>query len=118
MGITTQIYGNDFGLAFYWNQSEEVMLDRIQLVFKETGFNLTLQELEFFALLISQSQSRTQCCLDCNSKANCSRFLLQTPAKQIDLAVSLLELDGIQDLVNGTIFKIKLENHVFGMGRN
>jgi hypothetical protein len=37
---------------------------------------------------------------------------------QIDLAVSLLELDGIQDLVNGTIFKIKLENHVFGMGRN
>jgi hypothetical protein len=51
-------------------------------------------------------------------KNQCDRFLLQTPAKQIDLAVSVPELHGIQDLVDGTIFKIKLKNYVLGTGRN
>ncbi|WP_026977414.1 hypothetical protein [Flavobacterium tegetincola] len=118
MSITTQIYGNDFGMAFYWNQKEAAQTDKIQLVFKETGFNLTFSELEKFAFLISESQSRTICCEDCKLKNKCNRFLLQTPAKQIDLAVSIEELEGIEDLVGGTIFKIKVQHYIFGAGRN
>ncbi|WP_432672233.1 hypothetical protein [Flavobacterium sp. SM2513] len=118
MSITTQIYGNDFGMAFYWNRKDAVQRDKIQLVFKETGFNLTFSELEKFALLISESQSRTNCCKDCKLKNQCNRLLLQTPAKQIDLAVSIEELEGIQDLVDGTLFKIKVQNYIFGAGRN
>lgn len=113
-----QIYSNDFGMAFYWNRKEEADSSKIQLVFKETGFHLALPELENFAFLIAESLSRTASCADCKAKSSCSRFLLQTPAKQIDLAVSIPELEGIQDLVNGTIFKIKLQKHIFGRGRN
>lgn len=119
MAILTQIYGTEFGMSFYWHKFEkEVDYEKIQLVFKETGFNLTLSELVYFSKLINESKLRTQCCSDCKVKANCSRFLLQTPAKQIDLAVSITELEGIQDLVDGTIFKIKLKNYVLGSGRN
>lgn len=106
------------GWHFIWNNSEGAKTEKIQVVFKETGFNLTLSELEYFAKLITESQSRTNCCADCTAKSNCNRFLLQTPAKQIDLAVSINELEDIQDLVGGTIFKINLENYIQGDGRN
>jgi hypothetical protein len=118
MGMINQIYGNQTGMAFYWNCSDEGQKEKIQLIFKETGFNLTLSELEYFSKLIIESKARTRCREGCKLKNQCERFLLQTPAKQIDLAVSITELEGIQDLVNGTIFKIKLQNHVVGIGRN
>lgn len=118
MAMITQIYGNKVGMAFYWIRSDAVEKEKIQLVFKETGFNLTLSELEYFSKLIIESEARTHCCADCKLKNECGRFLLQTPAKQIDLAVSIAELEGIQDLVDGTIFKIKLQNYVLGTGRN
>ncbi len=118
MQIINQIYGNTIGIAFYWNGTNEVQQEKIQLVFKETGFNLTFSELEYFSKLILESEVRTQCCADCKLKKNCNRFLLQTPASQIDLAVSIDELLGIQDLVDGTIFKINLQNYLLGVGKN
>lgn len=118
MAMIKQIYGNQVGMAFYWSRSGAGEKENIQLVFKETGFNLTLSELEYFSKLIIESEARTNCCADCKLKNKCDRFLLQTPAKQIDLAVSIRELEGIQDLVDGTIFKIKLQNYVSGIGRN
>lgn len=118
MATLCEIYVNELGISFYWNQLGEMYSDKIQLVFKETGFNLTLAELEYFSKLIIESKSKIQCCSDCKVNTNCSRFLLQTPAKQIDLAVSVTELEGIQDLVDGTIFKIKLKNYVHGISRN
>lgn len=112
------IYGNDFGMAFYWKRADELDCTKIQLVFKETGFHLNLSELEQFSELILESEHRISACSDCALKKQCSRYLLQTPAKQIDLAVSIAELEGIQDLVDGTIFKIKLQNHISGIGKN
>lgn len=113
-----QIYGNDFGMAFYWKRADELVCNKIQLVFKETGFHLNLSELEYFSELVLESECRIQACSDCTFKNQCSRYLLQTPAKQIDLAVSVQELKGIQDLVNGTIFKIKLKEYLEGVGQN
>lgn len=113
-----QIYGNDFGMAFFWKRADEVKCNKVQLIFKEIGFHLSLSELEYFETLILESQSRINNCSDCALKENCSRFLLQTPANQIDLAVSASELTGIQDLVAGTVFKIKLQSYLFGEGRN
>lgn len=116
--MMTQIYGNDFGMAFYWNRTDEVKFVKIQLVFKETGFHLSLKELEIFSGLISESLAQSNKCKDCHAKENCNRFLLRTPAKQIDLAVSILELAEIKDLVEGTIFNVKLQNYIYGIGRN
>ena len=44
-----QVYGNDFGLAFHWKRTDDLHCNKIQLVFKETGFHLTLSELEYFS---------------------------------------------------------------------
>jgi hypothetical protein len=118
MEAMKQIYGNDFGTAFYWKRADEVASNKVQLVFKETGFHLTLGELEQFSALILESESRINSCSDCSFKKQCSRYLLQTPAQQIDLAVSVTELKGIQDLVCGTVFKIKLQEYIFGVGQN
>ncbi|MDD3005399.1 DUF6686 family protein [Flavobacterium sp.] len=114
----TKIYSNNVGIAFYWNRVNEDTTAKIQLVFKETGFNLTVPELEYFAQLIIESQSQIASCKDCKTYTNCRRFLLQTPAKQIDLAVSKQELTEIKDLVNGTLFLLKIQEHVYGLGRN
>jgi len=112
-----QIYCNDFGMAFYWLEQSTLILDKIQLVFKETGFYFSIEELQAFVKLIEDSCSRNTCS-HCEMKHECAKFLLKTPISQIDLAVSLKELDGIKDLVQGTLFKVNLQEYVYGVGMN
>ena len=112
-----QIYCNDFGMAFYWTKQNTVMLDRIQLVFKETGFYFSVDELKAFVKLIDDS-CRRNTCNNCEMKHQCAKFLLKTPISQIDLAVSMTELDGIKDLVAGTLFKINVQEYIYGVGMN
>ena len=45
-----QLYHNNFGIAFYWKKDNEIITDKIQLVFKETGFYFTVQELNYFVI--------------------------------------------------------------------
>lgn len=111
------IYVNDHGTSFYWKQSGQILTDKIQLVFKETGFYFNENELETFANLIEDS-CRKNTCDGCGMRHQCLKFLLKTPVSQIDLAVSMTELKGIKDLVHGTLFKMRLQQFVFGIGRN
>lgn len=117
MAQIQRIYNNDLGISFYWSQTGKES-EKVQLVFKETGFYFTQEELQEFLALIDDSASRNNCCSDCGRKGQCAKFLLKTPCPQIDLAVSLAELDAIKDLVEGTIFKIKAAQYCFGVGRN
>lgn len=113
-----QIYYNDFGMTFYWKEKNTVKSEKIQLVFKETGFYFSVSELQHFVALIEDSCKRNSCCENCEMKYRCAKFLLKTPVDQIDLAVSMKELDSIKDLVEGTLFKIKLEEYMYGVGKN
>ncbi|TRW22433.1 hypothetical protein FMM05_18185 [Flavobacterium zepuense] len=106
-----QIYFNDFGVAFHWKKNDAVLKDRIQMVFKETGFYLSENEVKDFAKLIDEACRETGC-VDCCHRARCHKFLLKTPLKQVDLAVSKSELMQIKDLVEGTIFTIQLLNYL------
>lgn len=112
------IYQNDSGMSFFWRKEDEILLDKIQMVFKETGFYFSVAELTTFLDLIEDSSRRNSCCSDCGKRNQCGRFLLKTPCPQIDLAVSFTELDAIKDLVEGTLFKIQLEEYIYGVGRN
>ena len=112
-----QVYCNDMGMSFYWKQQDQTITEKIQLVFKETGFYFTVDELVKFSKLIEES-CRRNVCSDCSMRQNCMKFLLKTPISQIDLAVSVNELDGIKDLVLGTLFRIRLVDFVSGIGRN
>jgi hypothetical protein len=113
-----RIYANDFGMAFYWVKDESVLTDKIQLVFKETGFYFSPFEMQVFVDCIEDSRQRNACCKDCEVKQQCSKFLLKTPCRQIDLAVSMKELKSLDDLVKGALFRIELERFVNGCGRN
>lgn len=113
-----QIYVNDFGMAFFWKAQQAVISEKVQLVFKETGFYFSMEELHRFMALIEDTCRRNQACESCTMKNQCYKFLLKTPVSQIDLAVSMKELDGIKDLVEGTLFKIGLQEYIFGVGMN
>jgi len=112
------IYNNNSGMSFFWKQEGEVLSEKVQMVFKETGFYFSVDELNVFLDLIEDSFNRNGCCAECAMNNKCARFLLKTPCPQIDLAVSIKELDAIKDLVEGTLFKIKLEEYIYGVGKN
>jgi hypothetical protein len=113
-----QIYYNDFGMSFYWKEKGNVKSDKIQLVFKETGFYFSVAELQHFVVLIQDSSQKNNCCKNCEMQRRCTKFLLKTPVNQIDLAVSMQELECIHDLVQGTLFRIRLEEYIYGDGMN
>ena len=117
MNQIAPLYINDHGTSFYWKVDGELRTDKVQMVFKDTGFHFDLAELEAFANLIDDSCRKNEC-NGCSMRNRCMKFLLRTPVPQIDLAVSPDELGGIKDLVQGTLFRIRLAHYVFGEGRN
>jgi hypothetical protein len=113
-----QIYVNNAGTSFYWRKENEVLTDKVQLIFRETGFYFSRQELKLFKSCIQESYILNNSCDDCALKKECHKFLLKTPCSQIDLAVSMEELSSIKDLVEGTLFKINLNDYLYGEGMN
>lgn len=113
-----QLYHNEFGISFYWKKEKKVLSDKIQLVFKEIGFYLTIAQLREFCQLTQVSKIENACCDDCQLKNRCHKFLLKTPTEEIDLAVNMEELFQIEDLIKGTLFTIQIEDFVYGLGRN
>ena len=108
-----QIYFNDFGVAFHWKKEQKVLKNKIQLVFKETGFYLSKEERNYFAETIDATCYEVNAnCDTCEFKRKCHKFLLKTPVQQIDLAVSVNELMQIKDLVEGTLFQIQLKDYL------
>jgi len=112
-----QIYFNDFGVAFHWKKNNRVLNEKVQLVFKETGFYFSYGEMRDFAHIIGTACSEMDCGACCH-KSRCHKFLLKTPLQQIDLAVTKTELLQIKDLVEGTIFNMDLYEYLNDIGRN
>ncbi len=113
-----RIYHNDFGIAFQWKQDlAKNKRDQFQVIFRDTGFYLTLSQLENFAKLVQQAANRG-CCKDCKANNKCRSILLKTPAANVDLAVSEKELGSISDLLEGTLFQIQLERYLKDVCRN
>ncbi|MBA0882688.1 hypothetical protein [Flavobacterium undicola] len=113
-----QIYLNSLGIAFYWEKGEGIIPNRVQLIFKEIGLFFSIPELREFEYLIDESIVKNRCCEDCALKNGNCKFLLKTPLYQIDLSVSMDELNKIKDLVNGTLFRINMESYLNGEGKN
>ncbi|MGA9637230.1 hypothetical protein [Flavobacterium sp.] len=112
------IYQNEFGVSFFWKLEKDIIKDKIQLVFKETGLQMNLEELIAFKCLIEESYGQNYCCDECELKVNCSKYLVKTPFNEVDLALSINEMILMNNLVSTTLFKIDLENYLWGIGRN
>ncbi|RYD69499.1 MAG: hypothetical protein EOP55_23860, partial [Sphingobacteriales bacterium] len=106
----------EFGLAFYWKKEGKILKDKVQVIFKETGFYLTTDQLKKFTIII-ESTIRQQQCDGCGN-SHCRKFLLTTPFDGLELAVNRNELNDIKDLMEGTLFSINMLDYVSDIGRN
>jgi hypothetical protein len=118
MKTIKQIYNNESGTSFFWKKENDIVTDKVQLIFRETGFYFSRIELQQFKSCIEESFLTNRSCENCDLKNSCYKFLLRTPCTQIDLAVTMNELTAVKDLVEGTLFNIKLVDYLYGEGRN
>ncbi len=102
------IYYNSFGIVFKWKRCPSKDLDKVQLVFRETGLYLTLKELIQFSKFIEKALSKPLLCEDCKKSKSCASILLETPIPQVSFVMTHNELLEIQDLIKGTLFQFSL----------
>ena len=108
------IYHNDTGISFKWkNGIANTSENRVQLIFKDMGFYLLPEEVVLFSENIQIAKHRNPNCSRCVSSEICERnILLKSPLQKMDFAVNAFELNEICDLVEGTIFKMRLHYYL------
>ena len=106
-----KIYSNEIGISFYWNTPAHDFIDKVQLIFRDIGFLLTLAELKSFASACSTTYT-TSNCRNCRLGNDCRNLLLKTPSNKIDIAISLNELDQVSSLLDATILKVELRSWI------
>ncbi|MEL6809732.1 MAG: hypothetical protein AAFP76_00165 [Bacteroidota bacterium] len=111
------IYKNEIGLGFYWRRSGTSLKDKIQIIFRDTGFYLSHLEISEFYQQTIEALSRPRC-TSCKTQECCRSILLRTPFSQVDLAVSTVELEGMEDLLSGILFHLNLRQYLNGLGLN
>lgn len=112
-----KIYNNDIGISFFWKKEIRTITPKVQLIFRDIGFLLTLNELKDFSeSCINTIES--QCCSECKDPLHCRSLLLRTPSEKIDIAVSREEIHQILELINGTIFRVELRHWISTTSRN
>ena len=104
------IYHNEFGVAFQWKRNSAQNILKIQLVFKDTGLLLSKKELETFSQSVLQTIENTHLCNSCSHNSECKAHIVQTPATQISLAMNYSEIRALNDLLDGTLFHLQLDN--------
>lgn len=106
------IYHNAIGMAFQWKRNRAQDLFKVQLVFKDTGLLLSKEELIQFSENLKYTKKTSSLCTDCPQNESCKALLVDSPAPQITFAMSISELTAVQDLVEGTLFQMNLDNYL------
>ena len=104
------IYHNEFGVSFQWKRNVAKDIFKIQLVFKDTGLLLTKNEVEKFSQQVLTTIEKAFLCDSCAENMECKAHIVQTPAAQISLAMNYKEIRALNDLLDGTLFHIELDN--------
>ncbi|MEM1340452.1 MAG: hypothetical protein AAF717_19530 [Bacteroidota bacterium] len=110
MSNINPLYHNAFGVAFQWKRCPEKKMYKVQLVFRDTGLQLSYEELQWFEKTISATIAHAPSCEHCDQEEGCRGLLLETPLHQVSFAMSLKELKAIKELVEGTLFQLRLNN--------
>ncbi|WP_031426890.1 hypothetical protein [Flavimarina sp. Hel_I_48] len=104
------IYENEFGIAYHLptpNSSNTAA----QLVFRDLGFYLTLDELKNFSCHAANGLEKMKC-VDCPHHNNCRSSLLRTPSSKMDMAISHNELLFLRELLDETILRIETKDYL------
>lgn len=108
-----KIFTNEIGLSFQWQKNAILT----QIIFRDIGFHLSIDEIELFIDQIELSRIK-QPCIDCKLGQDCRSMLLKTPSHKVSLAVSLNELNEIEDLLKGTLFQLQLNEYLIKVCKN
>lgn len=106
------IYHNKYGVAFQWKRNSVKDILKVQIVFRDTGLLLSKEELTQFSKNIKYTKENNSLCNDCVNNDSCKALLIDSPAPQITFAVNVKELNGIHDLVEGTLFQMNLDQYL------
>ncbi|MEP3211381.1 MAG: hypothetical protein ABJN95_19500 [Maribacter sp.] len=109
------IYHNTFGFAFQWKRNSVKDIMKVQIVFRDTGLLLSKEELHQFSKNIKYTKDNSTLCKDCTNNDSCKALLVDSPAKQITFAMNAKELAAVEDLVEGTLFQMNLDNFLGGL---
>jgi len=105
------IYHNEGGISFQWKKDiEKGNTETIQVVFGKIGLYLTVPEIKLFCNKIKLAKKIKKC--------NCNNMLLHTPLGKLDLVLSKQELLQIEDLIQGTLFKLNLDAYLCELNIN
>lgn len=105
------IYYNTFGIAFKWNATVAKQAKTIQLVFRDMGFYLDYEDIKAFYDNVHLAKKCLSCEL-CKKDGNKRNILLRTPCERVDIVVDKKELKAIEDLIEGTLFQLKLDSYI------
>ncbi|MEM6684785.1 MAG: hypothetical protein AAF617_03225 [Bacteroidota bacterium] len=104
------LYNNDYGIAFRWKHHDPKERKKIQLVFNDLGFSLTTKNFNKFLKNIRTSLAYPPICDMCEGEDDCKSYVLETPSSMISLAVSYIELKKLEELLEGALFQIEMDN--------
>ena len=103
---------NKLGITYKVNRSLTEDFNKVHLVFNNTGLKFDDDELlEFYNCINDAFSTPPMCQNNCNSK-HCKSILLKTPFNNLTFAISLNDLDLLKDLIDGTFFKLSLDNYL------
>jgi len=78
---------------------------------------LSKEEIAYFLNQVVIARTK-QPCGGCRLGADCRSMLLQTPLSKVSMAISLNELDEIEDLLKGTLFQLELNAYLLQVFKN
>ncbi|CAA0157323.1 DUF6686 family protein [Tenacibaculum maritimum] len=110
-----RVYNNEIGISFFWRDRN--YSEKVQIIFKDIGFHLTTQEIEYFNKYILEAKLQERCST-CEAGRFCRSILLKTPSGKVSMAVSLNELELIEDLLSGTLFQLNLSDYLKDLCKN
>jgi len=108
-----KVFDNNIGISFQWKKNATLT----QVIFRDTGFNLSMDEMELFMDQIVLSKTK-QPCMGCKLGNDCRSMLLQTPFDKVSMAVSFNELNEIEELLKGTLFQLELNVYLQEVCKN
>ncbi len=106
------IHHNTLGVTLFWEKQTD---KEIQFIFRDTGLLLRKEEIYKFAKRVKEAQKENLSCIDCTKSKNCRSIVVETPFVELNFVVSKHELNLLDDLIQGTIFKLGLNQILYNL---